>query len=88
MLRGARTLSLRFTQVIALRYEDECPGFDPLPKELPMLKPGVTFPLLKIEESEWAKQWAMYNNLVHLALISSDDLVQLVANPEVDARWV
>jgi len=88
LMHGDRTLSLRFTQLIALRYEDECPGFDPLPTQLPMLKPRVTFPLIRIEESEWAKRWAMHKNLVHFALISSDDLIQLIAKPEIEARWI
>ncbi len=87
LMRGKRDLSLRFAHVIALRYEDECPGFDPLPKPLPMLKASVTCPLLTIENSGWAKQWAMHADLVHFALISSDDLVQLIAKPGVEAGW-
>ena len=88
VLSGTRRLSLRFTRAIALRYEDECPGFDPLPRPLPMLKAGVTFPLLKIENSRWVEQWPMHNGLAHFALISSEDLIQLIASPTVDAQWL
>ena len=87
VMHGQRELSLRFSRVIALHYEDECPGFFPLPGPLPMLKELVTFPLLRIENSSWAKQWTMYSDLTHFALISSDDLVHLLASPVVDARW-
>jgi hypothetical protein len=86
-MRGDRDLLLRFTGVIALRYEDECPGFDPLPKPLPILKTRVTFPLLRIQESRWLDQWSMYKGRVHFAMISSDDLVQVIAKPNVEARW-
>ena len=86
-MRGERNLQLRFTGVIAVRYEDECPGFDPLPKPLPMLKTGVTFPLLRVDESRWLSQWLMYKGLTHFAMISSEDLIQLIAKPEVDASW-
>ena len=87
-MHGARNLHLRFTGAIALRFEDDCPGFDPLPNPLPMLRPGVTFPLLKIEHSQWLSQWhPVHSGLVHFALLSLDDLVQLIAKPSVDAHW-
>ena len=87
-MHGARRLSLAFSNVVAMRYEDECPGFDPLPRPLPMLKKGVTFPLLTIAHSEWRAQWVMHQDLVHYLLISSDDLVQIVAGPIVEAHWL
>lgn len=84
-MHGDRSLRLRFTSVIALRFEDDCPGFDPLPHPLPMLRPGMTFPLLKIEESLWLKQWhPVHQNLTHFVLLSLDDLVQLIACPDFD----
>ena len=84
-MHGARNLRLRFKGAIALRFEDDCPGFDPLPHPLPMLRDGVTFPLLKIEESKWLAQWhPVHSNLAHFALLSLDDLVQLLAKPDVE----
>jgi hypothetical protein len=88
IMHGHRHLSLSFTRVTALRYEGECPGYDPLPRSLPMLKESVTLPLLKVEESRWADQWMMHKGLVHFALISSGDLVQLIASPTVEAQWL
>jgi hypothetical protein len=88
VMHGDRQLSLAFTRVIALRYEDECPGYDPIPKPLPMLRERVTFPLLIVQNSRWRDQWLMHSQLVHYVLISSDDLVQLVADAAVEAHWV
>jgi hypothetical protein len=84
---GARKLSLEFTRVIAFHFEDDCPGNFPLPRELPKLRPGLTFPLLKIENSRWLSQWPMWPDLAHFVLLSLDDLVQLIAHPTVQARW-
>jgi hypothetical protein len=87
-LRGSRSLSLRFSGVVALRFELECPGFNPLPKPFPMLRPGATFPLLVVEQSRWLEQYEpIYQGRRHFALVSSDDLVQLIANPQVIAQW-
>jgi len=87
VLNGARKLSLEFTRVIAFHFEDDCPGNFPLPRELPKLHTGLTFPLLKIENSRWLSQWPMWPDLAHYVLLSLDDLVQLIAHPTVQARW-
>lgn len=87
VMNGVRNLALEFTRVIALHFEDECPGNFPRPPELPKLRPGVTFPLLKIENSRWPTHWPMWPNLTHYFLVSSDDLVHLLAHPIVQARW-
>jgi hypothetical protein len=87
VMNGARNLTLEFKTLIALHFEDDCPGNFPLPPELPKLRPGLTFPLLKIENSHWLGQWPMWSNLTHYALVSSDDLVHLIAHPTVQARW-
>ena len=87
-MHGKRNLHLRFTGAIALRFEDDYPGFDPLPHPLPMLRPGVTIPLLKIEHSHWLNKWhPVHAGLAHFALLSLDDLVQLIAKPNVEAHW-
>lgn len=88
-MHGERNLSLSFGGVIALRFEEECPGFDPLPNPLPMLKPQVTFPLLIIEDSEWLGMFEpIYRGRKHFAFITSDHLLQLIAKPEVVAKWL
>lgn len=90
VMHGQRNLHLRFTGAIALRFEDDCPGFDPLPKPLPMLSPRLTFPLLRIDRSAWLGQWDLIrvgHNLRHFALLSLDDLVQIIANADAQASW-
>jgi hypothetical protein len=87
ILIGKRKLWLTFVGVIALHFEDDCPGNFPRPAELPKLRPSLTFPLLKIENSRWLSQWPMWPNLTHYFLVSSDDLVHLIAHPTVQARW-
>jgi hypothetical protein len=85
---GVRTLVLEFTGVVALRFEQECPGFDFFPQPLPMLRPLQTFPLLCVEGSSWREQYAtIYGDLRHFALVSSDHLLQLLAKPDVKAAW-
>ena len=87
VMHGKRSLQLKFTHVTALHYEDECPGNFRTSLDLPMLRSNLTFPLIQIENSNWRAQWPMYPDLIHYFLISSDDLVHLVANPNVDAKW-
>jgi hypothetical protein len=83
---GVRTPILHFSGVVAFRFEQECPGFDPHP--LPMLAPSQTFPLLVIDGSEWLKQFDLiYKGRRHFALISYGDLVQLIAKSEVQTHW-
>ena len=85
---GIRTLVLRFSGVVALRFEQECPGFDFLPLPLPMLRPSQTFPLLVVEGGEWLDRFNMiYKDRKHFALISKDHLLQLLAKPNVEANW-
>jgi hypothetical protein len=85
---GVRTLALEFTGVVALRFEQECPGFDFVPLPLPMLRPSQTFPLLCVEGSSWREQHAsIYGDLRHFVLVSSDHLLQLLAKPDVKAEW-
>jgi hypothetical protein len=87
VLNGERSLHLRFTGVIALHFEDECPGNFPLPRDRPRLNAQFMFPLLKIENSRWLAQWPMWPTFVHYALLSLDDLVHLIAEPKVQAHW-
>ena len=76
---GARTLVLRFSGVVALRFEQECPGVDFPPLPLPMLGPSQTFPLLVVEESRWLEPFQLvYRGVSHFALVSSDHLLQVM----------
>jgi hypothetical protein len=85
---GDRTLVLRFLGVVALRFEQECPGFDFPPLPLPTLRESATFPLLRVEASSWREQYrAVYPEISHFALVSSDHLLQILARSDVEARW-
>src|SRR5262249_34721664 len=90
-MHGSRDLCLCFKGARALRFEDDCPGFDPLPQPLPLVRDRVTFPLLQIKHSRWLNQWDKIiptDHYAHFALISFDDLVQLIAWRDVEASWV
>ena len=87
-LHGIRDLELHFSRVIALHYEDDCPGNFPMPANRPRLNAEYMFPLLKIEGSLWGAQWPMWPKLVHFALISLDDIVHVFADSDVRAKWV
>jgi len=86
-MNGARKLQLRFTRVIAFQFEDDCPGNFKLPAPLPRLDAKWVFPLLRVDDSAWHRQWPMWPELAHYVLLSLDDLVQLIALPTVEARW-
>jgi len=86
---GARTLVLRFSGVVALRFEQECPGIDfPAVRLLPMLRPSQTFPLLLVEGSSWLEEFShVYKEISHFGLVSSDHLLQILAKAKVEAHW-
>ena len=78
---GVRTLTLAFTGVVALRFEQECPGFDFIPLPLPRLTPAWTFPLLLVDGSPWRERYGTTcGELLHFALVSNDHLLQLLAS--------
>ena len=91
-------LVLRFTCVVALRWELECPGLNPMPLELPKCTSAKwtkwTFPLLKIEKSSWLEQYApIYKPreglvLSHFLLVSMNDLVQIIARADASTEWI
>ena len=85
---GARTLVLRFLGVVALRFEQDCPGVDFLPLPQPTLGPSQTFPLLVVDQSRWLEPFQLvYRDLSHFALVSSDHLMQVIAKASVKAHW-
>lgn len=91
-------LLLRFTDIVALRWELECPGFDPTPESLPKCTLSKwskwTFPLLKIKRSQWLTQYSsIYQHtdcpeLSHFLLVSMNDLVQIIARSDAGAEWI
>lgn len=63
---GAKIVVLHFSGVVALRFEQECPGFEFPALSLPILRPAQTFPLLLVEGSEWLEQFSkMYKDISH-----------------------
>lgn len=97
-LRG-EDLYLEFEHVTALRWEPECPGFNPMPLAMPKCSEEAwsrwTFPLLITHRSDWLGRYRQVHEaasntpvLAHFYLISMWDLVQLIAGTSVQAKWV
>ena len=92
-----RGLTLKFSRVVVLCGEEECPGgFVPIPQSLPRFERGdhrtFTFPLLKLVDSEPLKQYELiFHNkdqpLAHFCLISLHNLVQVIASADVEVIW-
>jgi hypothetical protein len=91
-------LTLDFRGAVAMKWELECPGFNEMPQDLPKCRDPKwqmwTFPLLQVEDSSWLQQFKpIYEHpqgskLAHFLLVSMNDLVQLIANAEVGAKWI
>jgi hypothetical protein len=90
-------LELLFSGAMGLRWADEThgsivsPAVRPLPKCRDERWTNWTFPLLTISESSWL---VTYPDLPgtktrqHFALVSMNDLLDVLAFPEVVVRWV
>jgi hypothetical protein len=94
-----RDLLLKFPGVIALQWEEESFCMILLPRPWPQIGAGDyptwTFPLLQVEHSAWLAEYQAgfpvrpgTERRVHFALVSLDDLVHILALPEVSASWV
>ena len=92
-----RDLLLTFNGVLSLLWELEGPGVSAMPRNLPRCtRPewkAWTFPLLQVTGSEWLGQYqsiypATPTPLAHFLLVSTNDLVQLVARADAIAQWV
>jgi hypothetical protein len=92
-----RDLRLIFTGAISMRWEEESFGLNPLPDPLPRIGSGShptwTFPLLRVEHSVWlaaheARETPLAAGRCHFALVALNDLLQILALPEVEAAWV
>ena len=91
-----RDLSLRFAGVVALRWVQESFDVIHLPKPWPQVGSGAqptwTFPLLQIQHSTWLAEHQSANSpaaegRIHFALISLNDLVHILAFPDVECKW-
>ena len=90
-------LEVLFKGVIGIRWSDEFHGSivyqapRPAPKCRDSRWANWVFPLLRVSESSWL---ATYQALPgtelreHFTLISMDDLLEVIALPDVEARWV
>ena len=92
-----RDLVIYFNGVLSLLWELEGPGVSAMPRNLPKCPAPEwktwTFPLLNVTGSEWLAQYqAIYHNgptpLAHYLLVSTNDLVQLIARADVVAEWI
>lgn len=88
---------MRFRGVVGIRWANEFHGSiiyrapRPAPKCLDSRWANWVFPLLRVSESSWL---ATYQALPgterreHFALISLNDLLDVIALPDVQAQWV
>ena len=92
-----RDLHLIFSGAISMRWEEESFGLNPLPDPLPQIgsgsQPTWTFPLLRVEHSAWlaaheARETPLATGRCHFALVALNDLLQILAFPDVEAAWV
>jgi hypothetical protein len=93
-------LELIFPGVIAQRWTDEALGsiFErtcgPMPKCRSERWSDWTYPLLTVRESSWLSNYQSIPGLPgvegcqHFALICMNDLLDVLALPDVEARWV
>lgn len=91
-----KDLLIKFDGPISFRWEDEVFGLNYLPEDLPRCSnpewKGWTFPLLRVENSLWLKRHhdrnSVYEDRVHFALLSMNDLIQVLALPVVEVQWI
>ena len=90
-------LEIIFDRAYALAWHDESLySFSAhWPKPLPKLSSGKwkgwTYPFLQIHESEWLKRVEFHplaKHSVHFALVSMNDIVEVVAGPAPVHRWL
>ncbi len=93
-----KDLQLRFTNVLAVWWEVECPGIEAVPAKLPKCAAPEwdkwTFPLLTVEGAEFLERLRPIYERAGVAalglflLVSMNDLIQVVASSIVEATWV
>lgn len=89
-------LELRFRGAIAYRWESESFGLLPVPPAPRLEHPEWsrwTAPLLRVEGSGWLHEHQSRNpfaaeDRAHFVLIAMNDVVELLAFPDVEAAWI
>lgn len=91
-------LRLSFQNVFALHWEEECPGFYPMPENMEKCaKPDWNqwvFPLQRVEGSEFLdeqrgiREVGGDQRLAHFLLISMNDLLHVIARDAVSVEWI
>jgi hypothetical protein len=90
-------LSLKFSGAIAAQWESESFGLIPLAESLPRCSAERwntwAFPLLRIEHSMWlashdARHPVATEGRIHYVLVTTNDLLHVLAQPAVVAIWV
>lgn len=97
----ASSLELVFRGLLALKWEEESFDLIASPKDLPKCSSARfcsrTHPTLIVENSCWAETYAARKyaendpeakNIVHYFLVSLNDLMHLLAESKLEARWV
>ncbi len=91
-------LRLQFTGALAVHWETEGPGFNPVPQD--MLKCSDpqwaywVFPLQRVEDSELLEHFRMFYEigstprLAHFLLLSMNDIVHVIARSDAKADWI
>jgi hypothetical protein len=93
-----KDLRIQFTGALAMHWENECPGFYPIPQDMvkcsdPQWAQWV-FPLQRVEGSDLLREFSgVYEigsgpRLAHFLLLSMNDLVHVIAKTEVVAEWI
>lgn len=89
-----RDLRIAFRNAVAVRWEVESPGVEPMPRGLPKLTSPEwskwSTPLLSIQNSALLDSFRAIHgaNLRHFVLVSMNDLLHVVAGPSIAADWV
>ena len=90
-------LELRFSGLTAMRWADECFGSIVDTKKMPLPRcragqwAGWTFPLLIVGDSTWIASYQdppIVKGRRHFYLVSMNALVDVLALPNVEARWI
>jgi hypothetical protein len=90
-------LEITFERAFALTWHEEALHSVSIhmPKPLPTLRAGKwdkwTYPFLQIHQSEWTKRldfMPQANGLIHIVLVSMNDIIEVVASPIPRFRWL
>jgi hypothetical protein len=95
-----RDLTLRFSETLAVSWEEESLGLIETPEVLPMCSAEAfrrwTYPLLLVENSRWAEKYAarLYpaddaraEAVRHYLLVSMNDLLHILTMSKPEVAW-